>query len=229
MSDTVGRTVPAVHGRQEIAADPVFERDFAARLRAMGASVVADLYGRFAGGDSAFDEIMRRVLVHAMVRSCGDGLRVGRGVLFRHPETFSIGRGVFLGDGAVLQGRFDGSCTIGDRAWIGPQAFFDARDLVIEERVGWGPGARVLGSTHSGVPAEVPVIETELRIEPVRIGAWADIGVNAVILPGVTVGKGAIVGAGAVVTRDVPPFAIVAGVPARVIRYRTNDEKDAGE
>ena len=63
-------------------------------------------------------------------------------------------------------------------------------------------------------------MQTDWRIEPVRIGAWADIGVNAVILPGVTVGKGAIVGAGAVVTEDVPPFAIVAGVPARLIRWR---------
>ena len=47
-------------------------------------------------------------------------------------------------------------------------------------------------------------------IKPVRIGAWADIGVNAVVLPGVTIGKGAIVGAGAVVTTDVAPFAIVS-------------------
>ena len=47
----------------------------------------------------------------------------------------------------------------------------------------------------------MPIIQTDLEIKPVRIGAWADIGVNAVILPGVTVGKGAIVGAGAVVTR----------------------------
>jgi acetyltransferase-like isoleucine patch superfamily enzyme len=209
MSEVTGRTVPAVHGQQEIPVDPAFERDTA--------------------GDSAFDAIMRRILVHAMVRSCGDGLRVGRGVLFRHPETFTIGRGVFLGDGAVLQGRFDGSCTIGDRAWIGPQAFLDARDLVVEERVGWGPGARVLGSTHSASPVDVPVIETELRIEPVRIRAWADIGVNAVILPGVTVGKGAIVGAGAVVTRDVPPFAIVAGVPARIVRYRNEEGEPAGD
>jgi acetyltransferase-like isoleucine patch superfamily enzyme len=104
--------------------------------------------------------------------------------------------------------------------WIGPQAFLDARSLVIEEYVGWGPGAKVLGSTHTGVPADVPVIQTDLEIKPVRIGAWSDIGVNAVILPGVTVGRGAIVGAGAVVTTDVEPGSIVAGVPARFIRRR---------
>jgi acetyltransferase-like isoleucine patch superfamily enzyme len=69
----------------------------------------------------------------------------------------------------------------------------------------------------------MPIIETDLKIRPVRIGAWADIGVNAVILPGVTVGKGAIVGAGAVVTGDVEPFSIVAGVPARLVRRRGDD------
>jgi acetyltransferase-like isoleucine patch superfamily enzyme len=91
---------------------------------------------------------------------------------------------------------------------------------MIEEYVGWGPGAKVLGSTHTGVPADVPIIQTDLTIKPVRIGAWADIGVNAVILPGVTIGKGAIVGAGAVVTTDVEPFTIVAGVPAKFLRRR---------
>jgi acetyltransferase-like isoleucine patch superfamily enzyme len=223
MSDAAGRVVPAVHGRREVPPDPAFEREFAARLRAMDAPALLELYARFAHGDSPFDEIMRRILVNAMVRSCGDGLHVGRGVLFRHPETFTIGRGVFLGDGAVLQGRFDGACSIGDGTWIGPQAFLDARDLVLGERVGWGPGARVLGSTHRAEPVDVPVIETELRIRPVRVGAWADIGVSAVLLPGVTVGQGAIVGAGAVVTHDLPPFAVAAGVPARVVRYRTDE------
>jgi acetyltransferase-like isoleucine patch superfamily enzyme len=58
----------------------------------------------------------------------------------------------------------------------------------------------------------------------VRIGEWSDVGTNATILPGVTIGKGAIVGAGAVVIEDVDPFAVVAGVPARFVRWRTDAE-----
>jgi acetyltransferase-like isoleucine patch superfamily enzyme len=224
VSDNAVRTVPAVHGRRAVQPDPSFERDFAAHLRSHAAQTLADLYGRFAAGESEFDGTMRRIIWRAMSRAFGDGVSIGRGVLCRHAETFAIGDGVFIGDYAVLQGRFDGSCTIGDHAWIGPQAFLDARSLVIEERVGWGPGAKVLGSAHTALPADIPVIDTELEIRPVRICAWANIGVNAVILPGVTVGKGAMVGAGAVVTHDVPPFAVVAGVPARVIRYRTDEE-----
>lgn len=228
MTDNSVRTVPAVHGRRAVDPDPSFERELAAHLRSRIPETLADLYSRFAAGESEFDAMMRRIIWRAMSRTFGDGVRIGRGVVCRHPETFAIGSGVFIGDYAVLQGRFDGSCTIGDYAWIGPQAFLDARSLVIEERVGWGPGAKVLGSTHTGVPADVPIIDTELEIKPVRIGAWADVGVNAVILPGVTVGKGAMVGAGAVVTQDVPPFAVVAGVPARVLRYRSDEGRTQG-
>ena len=156
-------------------------------------------------------------------------MRIGRGALAKHPETFEIGNGVVIAEQAFIQGRFDGRCVIGDYAWLGPQSYFDARDLVIEDYVGWGPGAKVLGSQHTGVPIDVPVVQTDLRIEPVRVCAWADVGVNAVILPGITVGKGAIVGAGAVVTHDVPAFAIVAGVPARFMRWRDGHrENQAG-
>ncbi len=224
MTRAGARTVPAVHGRRAVEPDPPFEREFAAHLRSRTPATLMDLYGRFANGETEFDATMRRIIWRATSRAFGDGVHIGRGVVCRHLETFTIGSGVFIGDYAVLQGRFDGSCTIGDHAWIGPQAFLDARSLVIEDRVGWGPGAKVLGSTHTAVPPDVPIIDTQLEIKPVRICAWADIGVNAVILPGVTVGKGAIVGAGAVVTDDVPPFAVVAGVPARLMRYRTDAE-----
>jgi acetyltransferase-like isoleucine patch superfamily enzyme len=225
LSDLVSRTVPAVHGTRIVEPDQPFERGLAEHLRTTHtAATLAELYGRFVHGEGEFDALMRRALMRAMARAFGDGVRVGRAVLFRHPETFEIGSGVFIGEQAMIQGRVGGTCVIGDHAWIGPQSYLDARNLVIEEYVGWGPGAKVLGSEHTGVPPEVPVIQTDLEIRPVRIAAWADIGVNAVILPGVTVGKGAIVGAGAVVTADVQPFAVVAGVPARFLKWRQGHE-----
>jgi acetyltransferase-like isoleucine patch superfamily enzyme len=225
VGDTVPRTVPAMHGTRTVPPDPPFEKAVADHLRAAhDAAGLAGLYGRFVHGETDFDALMRRVLLRAMTRACGHGVRVERGVVFRHPETFAIGSGVFIGEQTMIQGRVQGTCTIGDHAWIGPQSYFDARSLVIEEYVGWGPGAKVLGSMHTGLPADVPFIQTDLEIEPVRICAWADIGVNAVVLPGVTVGKGALVGAGAVVTEDVAPFSIVAGVPARFLRWRPGCE-----
>jgi acetyltransferase-like isoleucine patch superfamily enzyme len=120
----------------------------------------------------------------------------------------------------MIQGRFDGTCKIGNHVWIGPQSYFDARNLVLEDYVGWGPGAKVLGSAHTGEPTSVPAITTSLVIKPVTVGFGADIGMNASILPGVRIGAHAIVGAGSVVTHDVPEYAIVAGNPARVLRFR---------
>ena len=179
-----------------------------------------ELYGRFINADGRFDAMMRRVIWRALVRRCGHGLTISPGARFLHPETFEIGDGVFIGANCYLQGRFDGSFVIGNKVWIGPHSYLDARDLEIGDHVGWGPGAKVVGSEHTGLPADVPIIETDLEIRPVRIGEWSDIGANSTLLPGVTVGKASIVGAGAVVADDVAPFAIVAGVPARFIRWR---------
>jgi acetyltransferase-like isoleucine patch superfamily enzyme len=92
--------------------------------------------------------------------------------------------------------------------------------LEVEAYVGWGPGAKVLGSSHTGEPLDAPIISTSLVIKPVFIGHGADVGMNASILPGVRIGANSIVGAGAVVTQDVPEFAIVAGVPAKFLRSR---------
>lgn len=222
-SDPTGYVVPAVHGVRRIPEDPAFAEAFAAWLKAeFGDSGLGDLYTRHMHGDDRFNTAMRGCIWAAAARRVGRGLQVGSGVGFKHLDTFEIGDGVFIGAQSYLQGRFDGTCVIGNRVWIGPQSYFDARHLVIEDAVGWGPGARVLGSTHTGVPTEVPIIQTDLVIKPVRIEAGADVGTNATILPGVTVGRGSIVGAGAVVTRDVPPFAVVAGVPARFLRWRPN-------
>jgi acetyltransferase-like isoleucine patch superfamily enzyme len=215
------RIVPAVHGRRGVAPDPQFEIDLAKRLReTYSGPALVEQYGRFVNGDGELDALMRRVIWRAVAKSCGHGLKIGTGVGFKHLETFEIGDGVFIGAQSYIQGRYDGTTQIGNQVWIGPQAYFDARNLVLEDQVGWGPGGKVLGSAHTGVPFDRAIIETDLEIKPVRVEAGADVGTGAVLLPGVTVGKGAIVGAGAVVTKDVAAYAIVAGVPAQFLRWR---------
>ena len=219
------RIVPAVHGKSQVKPDPLFEVDLSRHLSTSYApGALLEQYTRFANGDGELNSLMRRVIWRALARKFGNGVRISSGAGFKHLETFEIGDGVFIGAQAFIQGRFDGVTKIGNHVWIGPQAYFDARDLILEDYVGWGPGAKVLGSAHTGLPIDQPIIETDLEIQPVRVEAWADIGTASILLPGVTVGKGSIVGAGAVVTRDVPPFAIVAGVPARFLRWRDGYE-----
>jgi acetyltransferase-like isoleucine patch superfamily enzyme len=215
------RHVPAVFGRRALHDDPSWEQEFASYLReSQTHTELLGLFARFRSGDGAFDAKMRRVVMRAVCKRVGSDLQAGCGVVLKHPETMEFGDCVFIGAQTMIQGRFDGSCKIGDHVWIGPQAYFDARDLELGDYVGWGPGAKVLGSTHTGLPVTDAIITTELVIKPVRVCAGADIGMNASILPGVRIGAHSIVGAGAVVTHDVPDYAIVAGVPARVIRDR---------
>jgi acetyltransferase-like isoleucine patch superfamily enzyme len=224
------RVVHAVAGRRALQPDPSFETELTAELvQRCDREHVVSLFSRFSRDPGWFDGMMRRICLRALARRCGIGLQVGCNVSLRHPETFEIGDGVFIGDQAVLQGRYDGRFVIGNRVWIGPQCFLDARDLELEDYVGLGPGAKILGSEHTGRPADLPIVATDLVIEPVRIKVGADIGMNAVLLPGVTVGAGAIVGAGAAVTRDIPPWAKAAGVPARVIGWREGRAADHQE
>ena len=216
--------VKAVHGVRPVEPDAASEIALAEDLRRRPHGDVLDIGSRHAMGETELDARMRRAVWRALARRFGNGVRIGRGAIASHIETFEIGDGVFIGEQAFIQGRVDGRCVIGRHVWIGPQSYLDARDLVIEDYVGWGPGARALGSQHTGHPSDRPIITTDLEIKPTRIAAWADIGVSAVILPGVTVGKAAIVGAGAVVTKDVDAFAIVAGVPAKFLRWRDGHE-----
>ncbi|KJJ84364.1 acetyltransferase [Candidatus Omnitrophus magneticus] len=226
----MSRIVKAVHGLGTPPQDLNFEIEFSAYLKEKyDRPYITELYGRFINGFSDFDALMRRAIWRALASKFGHGVKIEPGVYFKYPETFEIGDNVFIGTGAFLQGRFDGKCVIGNNVWIGPHSFLDARDLIIEEYVGWGPGARILGSSHTAMPINIPIIKTDLEIKPVRIEAWADIGTGAIILPGVVIGNNSIIGAGSVVIKDIEPFSVAAGVPARLIKLRNKETTDGNK
>ncbi len=96
--------------------------------------------------------------------------------------------------------------------------------LQIEDEVLIGPGAKLLSAGHEYDNKPVSIYRHGLTYGTITVekGAW--IGAGAIILEGVTVGKGAVVGAASVVTKDVPAFSVVAGNPARVIKWRRGFE-----
>lgn len=137
-------------------------------------------------------------------------------------ETISLGRNVYVGHEAWLKGHPHGHMKIGNDVWIGQGAFLhSAGNIEIEDEVGIGPFVRILTSKHGEAGVDVSILDAPLEFAPVVLEKGCDIGINAIILPGVRVGKGAQVGAGAVVTKDVPPYAVVAGNPARILRMRS--------
>ena len=116
-----------------------------------------------------------------------------------------------------------GQVTIGRRSWIGPFCLvYGNGDVSIGDNVLLAGHSSINTVSHHFERCDIPINDQGIYCDPVRIEDDVWIGMNAVILQGITVGRGAIVGAGAVVTRDVPPWSIVTGVPARVIRHRRN-------
>jgi len=131
----------------------------------------------------------------------------------------AIGHGTVVGGGLTIVGgeRPERRLSIGDRGWINSGCHFDCgASIHIGDDVAIGQQTLVLTTSHrlgeSGGRAG-PHTHQPVRIEN---GVW--IGARATILPGVTIGRGSVVGAGAVVSKDVEPDTMVGGVPARVIR-----------
>jgi maltose O-acetyltransferase len=129
---------------------------------------------------------------------------VGRGANIEHGAEFGSGRGIRLGNRSGL----GVNCRVG-----GP--------LILGDNVMMAPGVIILTINHRFDDLQVPMIDQGFlptREVVVEDDVW--IGTNAIILPGCRLGRGSIIAAGAVVTKDVPPLAIVGGNPARVIRTR---------
>jgi acetyltransferase-like isoleucine patch superfamily enzyme len=110
---------------------------------------------------------------------------------------------------------------IGDNVYINYSVLLDgAGGIKVGNNVMFAQYAQIFTRSHTYDKRTIPMCKQSYKIKPVVIGDDVWIGTHAVILPGITVGKGSIIGANAVVTKNVPPYAIVGGVPAKVIKYR---------
>jgi acetyltransferase-like isoleucine patch superfamily enzyme len=155
------------------------------------------------------------------LKRCPESVVLEPGVLVFHPENVSLDEDVYVGHYAILKGYFRNQLTVGAGSWIGQAAFLHAAGgLTVGKRVGIGPHVCILTSRHGEPGRELPIMDGALEFAPVTLEDGCDLGVGSLILPGITVGKGAQVGAGAVVTHDVEPFTVVAGNPARILRSR---------
>ena len=155
-----------------------------------------------------FERASRRLIMYLklpLFRRCGSNVVIGHGGIFSYS-----------------------SIELGDFIYIGPYATFSAAKskIIIKNKVMFGPHVKIMGGDHRtdvvgrymfdiGESEKLPENDADVIIES---DVW--IGTNAVILKGVTIGRGSVIGANSLVARSVPPYSIVVGNPGRVVKMR---------
>lgn len=133
-----------------------------------------------------------------------------------------VGDRTIVKRGAMIHVK-SGSMRIGSRCAIGRYCELSCADteLTIGDNVRIATGVWIGTGNHNFGRVDIPIIDQGVVQRPVAIGDDVWLGTRAVVVPGVKIGRGVVVAAGAVVTRDVPDHAVVAGVPAKVVRFRS--------
>lgn len=192
------------------------------------------------GGSGLFAGVIRGAVARAFLRQAGF-IFLGRYTRIIRPETIRVGSWVWIKEGVTVFGS--GSVNIGnqvvfceratiwsgkdgvdigDNVWIGINTYLagTGEHLSVGEHTLISDCCSIYTIEHNIGSLEIPINDQGGQPRPVTIGAHVLIGSGTRILPGVTIGDHAIIGAGSVVTRDVAPRTIVAGVPARFMRTR---------
>lgn len=175
------------------------------------------------------NDLTRRLRLQGM--AIGAGTEFYAPVVVLRPEVVAVGDQSRVDSFVKLEGGL--GLTIGRQTHVASFAHLGVGGgrLVVGDAVGICSGAKVLSGTAlpegRSMSAAAPALWQSIVRGVTTIGDYACICTNAVVLPGVTIGTGAIVAAGAVVTGDVPPWEVWAGVPARRVRQRERAEVPA--
>ncbi|MBE9160115.1 acyltransferase [Nodosilinea sp. LEGE 06152] len=171
------------------------------------------------------------IFIQPDVRLFGAGnIQIGKGVRIRKGTCIdSRGNKIILKDNVSIDryvdirifSGFDGFVEIGENSYIAPFVFIGGPGKVqIDRDCMIASHSTIIANNHNFDDVDMPINIQGFTCKGIHIeeGCWLGSGVR--VLDGVTIGRGSVVGAGAVVTKDIPPFSVVAGVPAKVIRKR---------
>lgn len=200
------------------------------------------LFGNLSGG---LGYLLRKWSYRHLFKNLGRGIIFGKGIVLRHPRRISIGDRVVIDDYALLDASGAGGkgITLEDNVIIsrncviqgktGPVVIGKKTDIgcntILSSATGIFIGHSVLiagncyigGGRYISDRLDIPMMEQGLYSRgPVVIGDDVWLGAGVIVLDGVRIGKGCIVGAGAVVAKDLPDYAIAVGVPATVVKMR---------
>lgn len=146
-----------------------------------------------------FSRWLRRITAKGFIRKCGKKVNIEKGAIIG--SKLSIGNNSGVGVNCVCGGEI----TIGDDVMMGPEVVIFSRN-------------------HQFSSIDTPMrLQGYTESKPCIIGNDVWIGRRAMIMPGVKIGNGVVIAAGAVVTKDVPDYAVVGGVPAKIIKYRNSN------
>lgn len=172
-------------------------------------------------------------MYHSDIR-LGANILIGDRVIIYQAEgggTVHIGNRVRILRDTTIETGYEGSLSIGDETWIHPRCQLNAYKAPIEigRDVQIAPNCAFYSYDHGFAPDE------RIKAQPLKtkggivVGDHAWLGVGVIVLSGVRIGNGAVIGAGSVVTHDVPDGAIAVGVPARVVRMRGEPDQGQGQ
>jgi acetyltransferase-like isoleucine patch superfamily enzyme len=166
---------------------------------------------------------LRQIYYHFRLAASATDLSIQTNVSITCPNHISIGRTCYLARDCKLYATPESPIRIGSRFSANANVMINARGkghITIGDNVMIGPNVVLRSNDHVFERTDVPIDDQGMTDGTITIGNDVWIASNAVVLQNVSIGDGAVIAAGAVVTKDVPPYTIVGGVPARTIGKR---------
>jgi len=201
------------------------------------------IFTLFSGFPTVIGSLLRSRVYRSIMGKVGSSCFIEKNVRFYAPQRIYLGNRVFIGEGSFIDAAHPGSeIQIKDAAHISQGVILRAVQgkIIINEMVSVGTRSVIYGAddveigrysllsncvelmsgNHVYKDPATPIRFQGRETGKISIGEDVWLGAYVIVLPGVTIGKGSVIGAGAVVTKDIPPYSVAIGVPARIVKKR---------